>query len=414
MTDPDPPGPWRVHDPQMSLAAVHVLDAGTVVAGPGIAARLGDFGADVIKVEHPDGDTTRTMGWAVDGVTVWSKWIDRNKRPVTLNLSKPHGQELLLRLAATADVFVESFRPGTLERWDLSPGRLLQSNPGLVVVRCSGFGQTGPYRERPGFGTLAESMSGLAHMTGFPDGPPVLPPVALADEAASLLGAYAVMLALYRRDADAGAPGAGRGQVIDLSLFESLFPMTGPLPAVHDLLGEVPGRIGNRIAYSAPRGAYPTRDRRWIGVSGSAQSVARRLLTMIGGTVLADDPRFATNESRLKNVKELDQLIADWTAGRTQEEALAELERHEVAAAPVLDIAGIMADPHYAAREAIVRVPDPELGEVAMTAPRPLFSDAPGRIRHAGLPKGSANDDVFGALGLDAKERASLHERGVI
>jgi formyl-CoA transferase len=222
------------------------------------------------------------------------------------------------------------------------------------------------------------------------------------------------MLALYRRDADAGAPGSGRGQVIDLSLFESLFPMTGPLPAVHDLLGEVPGRIGNRIAYSAPRGAYPTRDRRWIGVSGSVQSVTRRLLTMIGGTALADDPRFATNESRLKNVEELDQFIADWTAARTQDEALAELERHEVAAAPVLDIAGIMADPHYAAREAIVRVPDPELGEVAMAAPRPVFSDAPGRIRHAGLPKGSANDDVFAALGLDAKERASLHERGVI
>ena len=177
MTGLDPPGLWRVHDRQLPLAGVRVLDAGTVVAGPGIAARLGDFGADVIKVEHPDGDTTRTMGWAVGGVTLWSKWIDRNKRPVTLNLSKPRGQELLLRLAATADVFVESFRPGTTERWNLSPGRLLEANGRLVVLRCSGFGQTGPYRERPGFGTLAESISGLAHMTGFPDGPPVLPPL---------------------------------------------------------------------------------------------------------------------------------------------------------------------------------------------------------------------------------------------
>jgi crotonobetainyl-CoA:carnitine CoA-transferase CaiB-like acyl-CoA transferase len=397
-----------------ALDSIRVIELSEALAGPYCAMLLGDFGADVIKVEHPEGDTTRTMGWAVDGVTLWSKWIDRNKRPVTLDLSKPRGQELLLRLAATADVFVESFRPGTLERWSLSPGRLLEANPRLVVLRCSGFGQTGPYRERPGFGTLAESISGLAHMTGFPDGPPVLPPIALADEAASLLGAYAVMLALYRRDADAGAPGAGRGQVIDLSLFESLFAMTGPLPAVHDLLGEVPGRIGNRIAYAAPRGAYPTGDGRWIGISGSAQSVARRLLTMIGGAALADDPRFATNAARLQNVKELDQLVAGWTSARSLDEALSALERHEVAAAPVLDIAGIMADPHYAAREAIVRVPDPELGEVAMAAPRPVLSDTPGRIRHAGLSKGAANDEVYAALGLDADERVTLRDQGVI
>jgi crotonobetainyl-CoA:carnitine CoA-transferase CaiB-like acyl-CoA transferase len=417
MTEAEPPGLWRVHDPQTPLAGLRVLDTGTVLAGPGIAARLGDFGADVIKVEHPRGDTTRTLGWAVGGVALWSKWINRNKRPVTLNLSTAKGQELLLRLTSSADVLVESFRPGTLERWNLSPERLLGANPRLVVARCSGFGQTGPYRERPGFGTTAESISGLAHMTGFPDGPPILPPVALADEAAALLGAYAVVLALYRRDAGSAAAGGGAGgsgQVIDLSLFESLFPMTGPMPAVHDLLGEVPGRIGNGIAYSSPRGAYPTRDGGWIGLSGSSQSVALRLLALIGGDELAGDPRFATNAARLENVKELDQLIAAWTSARTLDEALEALRRHEVAAAPVLDIAGIMADPQYAARGAIVRVPDEQLGEVAMAAPRPVFSATPGRIRHAGLPLGAANDEVYGALGLTADDLAALRAEGVV
>jgi crotonobetainyl-CoA:carnitine CoA-transferase CaiB-like acyl-CoA transferase len=401
----------------MPLGSVRVLDAGTVLAGPGIAARLGEFGADVIKVEHPSGDTTRTLGWSVGGVSLWSKWVNRNKRPITLNLSMEAGQALLLRLVASADVLIESFRPGTLERWNLSPERLLAANPRLVIVRCSGFGQTGPYRERPGFGTTAESISGFAHMTGFPDGPPILPPIALADEAASLLGAYAVALALYARDAagEGGeTPAHRRGQVIDLSLFESLFPMTGPMPAVHDLLGEVPGRIGNGIAYSSPRGAYPTSDGRWIGLSGSAQSVAARVLALVGGPSLASDPRFATNAGRLEHREELDRLIAGWTSARTRDEALAELERHHVAAAPVLDIAGIVADPQYAAREAIVRVPDEELGEVAMAAPRPLLSETPGGIRHAGLPKGAANEEVYGALGLTPEDLAAMREQGVV
>src|SRR5437764_10814569 len=206
----------------LPLSGVRVVDVATVIAGPGVAARLGDFGADVIKVEHPTiPDSARTMGWSVGGVSLWSKWINRNKRPVTLDLSKAAGQDLLLRLVHRSDVLVESFRPGTLERWQLAPDRLLEANPRLVVVRTSGFGQTGPYASRPGFGTLAESLSGYAHMTGFPDGPPVLPPVALADEVASLFGAFATMVALYRRDA--GADASGRGQVIDVSLFESLF-----------------------------------------------------------------------------------------------------------------------------------------------------------------------------------------------
>jgi crotonobetainyl-CoA:carnitine CoA-transferase CaiB-like acyl-CoA transferase len=405
-------GLWKVHDEGLALSGIRVLDAGTVIAGPGIAARLGDFGADVIKVEHPRGDSLRTMGWTVGDVALWSKWIDRNKRPVTLDLSRPKGRDLLLRLAASADVLIESFRPGTLERWGLGPPVLMEANPRLIVARCSGFGQTGPYRAEPGFGTLAESISGLAHMTGFPDGPPMLPPIALADEATSLLGAYAVMVALYRREAGRG--GGDGGQVIDLSLFESLFPMTGPIPAAYDLLGDVPGRIGNRIAYSAPRGVYETNDGRWVGISGSAESVARRLLLLIGGEALADDPHFATNNARLRNVDELDRLIAAWTGRRSLDEALEALKDSEVAVAPVYDIAHIVSDPHYAARGALVRVPDDQLGEVLMAAPRPLLSDTPGTIRHAGLPKGHANAEVYGALGLSEEERSALRDERVI
>jgi crotonobetainyl-CoA:carnitine CoA-transferase CaiB-like acyl-CoA transferase len=383
-----------------------------VIAGPGIAARLGDFGADVIKVEHPrTGDTSRAMGWSVDGVTLWWKWIGRNKRPITLNLGHPKGQDLLLRLAERADVLVESFRPGTLERWNLGPERLHERNRRLVIARVSGFGQTGPYRLRPGFGTLAESLSGFAHMNGSADGPPILPPIALADEVAALLGAYAVMVALYRRDA---GPAAGTGQVIDLSLFESLFSVMGPIPAVHAALGEVPGRMGNAIPYAAPRGAYPTSDGRWVGVSGTSQAVALRILNAVGGPELADDPRFATNEPRVRNREELDRLIAEWTVRHTMDEVMATFEREHAAAAPISDIAQIFADPQYEARGTLAKVPDEELGEVTMADVHPRLSESPGLVRHAGLPMGSANDQVYGELGLSQDDLASLRQEGVL
>ena len=388
-----------------------MVDAATVIAGPGVAAHLGDFGADVVKVEHPAiPDSVRGMGWAAGGVTLWSKWIGRNKRPVTLNLSHPEGQALLLRLVGDADVLVESFRPGTMEQWNLAPERLLEANPRLVVVRCSGFGQTGPYRERPGFGTLAESMSGLAHMTGFPGGPPVLPPVALADEVAALTGAFAVMVALYWRDAGGG----GAGQVIDLSLVESLFHLTGPVAAAFDTLGVVAGRIGNAIAYAAPRGAYPTGDGHWIGVSGSSDATARRVLAAIGHPELADDPRFDTNEARVRHVAHLDRLIEEWTRAHTLQEALAEFERFEAPAAPIHDIQGIVADPQYRARRTLVRVPDDELGDVVLADVQPRLSKTPGRIRHAGRPRGAATEAVFRDLGLSPQEVEGLRERGAI
>ncbi len=395
----------------LPLAGVRVLDLGTVIGGPGVATRLGDFGADVIKVEAPGrGDTTRHFGWRVGGVALWWKLIGRNKRPITLSLSSPMGQELLLRLAERADVLVESFRPGTMERWNIGPEQLLERNPGLVMLRVSGFGQTGPYAHRPGFGTLAEAMSGYAHMTGDPDGPPLLPPIALADEVAALLGSFATMVALYHRDRAGGG-----GQVIDLALFEGLFGLTGPVAMAFDRLSLVTGRHGNRLPYVAPRNTYRTADDRWVALSGTSQSVADRILDAIGRSDLVTDPRFATNEARVEHVDELDEIIGDWIGDHTLQEAMAAFEAHEAAASPIYDVREIFADLQYRARGTLARLPDDDLGDVVLPDVQPRLSATPGRIRHPGLPLGAANDEVFGEeLGLSEDERKRLREDGVI
>jgi crotonobetainyl-CoA:carnitine CoA-transferase CaiB-like acyl-CoA transferase len=395
----------------LPLRGIRVLDAGTVIGAPGVAARLGDFGADVIKVENPGtGDTTRAFGWRVGGVALWWKLLGRNKRPITLKLSHPKGRDLLLRLVEGADVLIESFRPGTLERWDLGPERLLERNPKLVVVRVSGFGQTGPYAHRPGFGTLAEAMSGYSHISGDPEGPPLLPPVALADEVAALLGAFATMVALYHRDRNDGP-----GQVIDLALFEGLFGITGPVAVAYDRLGLVSGRHGNRLPYVAPRNTYRTVDDRWIALSGTSQSIADRILRAIGRGDLASDPRFATNEARVQNVEQLDEVIGEWVGRHTLQEAMAAFEAHEAAAAPIYDIREIFADLQYRSRGTLVRVPDEELGDVVLPEVQPRLSETPGAVRHAGLPLGAANAEVLGGeLGLSEEELEALHGEGVI
>jgi crotonobetainyl-CoA:carnitine CoA-transferase CaiB-like acyl-CoA transferase len=395
----------------MPLEGVRVLDVATVIGGPGAATRLGDFGADVIKVEHPaTGDTTRTFGWRAGGVGLWWKHLSRNKRPITLLLSHPRGRDLLLRLVEGADVLIESFRPGTLERWDLGPDVLLDRNPRLVVLRVSGFGQTGPYAGRPGFGTLAESMSGFVHMNGDPDGPPMLPPIALADEVAALLGAFAVMVALYHRDAR-----QGRGQVIDQSLFEGLFGITGPMAAVFDRLGLVTGRHGSHLPYVAPRGAYRTSDDRWVAVSGTSQSVAERIFAAMDRPELSSDRRFASNEARLEHADQLDELLAEWIGAHTLQEVMTAFETHQAAASPVYDIQQIAADLQYGARGTLVRVADDDLGEVVLPDVQPRLSETPGRIRHPGLDLGAANRDVYGQeLGLDESEVARLRAEGVI
>jgi crotonobetainyl-CoA:carnitine CoA-transferase CaiB-like acyl-CoA transferase len=393
------------------LEGYRVLDLSTVVAGPVLARNLGDLGAEVIKVEHPaHGDPARKMGWSVDGHSLWWKTLSRNKLPITLDLSAERGAELCLRLAERSDVVVESFRPGTLERWGLGPEQLHAANPDLVITRVSGFGQTGPYAPRPGFGTLAESLSGYAGLQGVEDGPPMLPAIALADESAGAYGTMATMAALLARER-----GLAGGQVVDVSLHEPLLAMLGPLPAVYDLTGQEAPRLGNRLPFAAPRGAYRTADGKWLGLSGTSPAVATRILLVVGGEALASDPRFATNAARLEHAEELDGLIADWVGARTLAEALAAFEDAHAAAAPVYRMADLFTDPHIAARGSIEQVPDPDLGRVAMAAVVPRLSATPGAIRWAGQAMGSANARVYGGLlDLDGDEVAALADAGVI
>jgi len=395
----------------MPLEGLRVIDVATVIGGPGAATRLGDFGADVIKVEHPvTGDTTRAFGWRVAGVALWWKHLSRNKRPITLKLSDPRGRDILLRLVENADVLIESFRPGTLERWGLGPEELLGRNPRLVVLRISGFGQTGPYARRPGFGTLAESLSGFVHMNGEAEGRPLLPPIALADEVAALLGAFAVMVALHHRDRSGGT-----GQVIDQSLFEGLFGLTGPLALAYDRLGLVTGRHGGRLPYVAPRNSYRTSDERWVALSGTSQSVADRIFAAIERPELVSDPRFATNEARLDNIEELDAILAEWIGEHTLQEVMAAFEAHEAAASPIYDVQQIFADMQFRARGTMVRVEDEDLGDVILPDVQPRLSETPGRHRHAGLPLGAANREVLaGELGLSEDELERLRDEGVV
>lgn len=387
-----------------------MLDLSTVVAGPVIGRNLADLGAEVIKVEHPrHGDPARQMGWQVDGVSLWWKTLSRNKLPITLDLSTRRGALLCRELAAVCHVVVESFRPGTLERWGLGPDELLRRRPDQVVTRVSGFGQTGPYSQRPGFGTLAESLSGFAGSQGREDQPPQLPSVALADETAGAWGTMATLAALWHRER------TGEGQVVDVSLYEPLFASLGPLPAMYALTGDEAPRLGNRMPFTAPRGAYRTADDRWFGLSGTSPAVARRILAVIGGKPLADDPRFVDNTARLEHAEELDALIAAWAARHTLDEAMAALTAADAAAAPIYRMADVFADPHFAERSSVVSVPDEDFGTVAMAGVVPPLSRTPGRIRWTGRPAGSANADVYGRLlGLTAQDLEALAADGVV
>jgi len=395
----------------LPLQGIRVLDVAHVIAGPHLAARLGDFGADVVKVEHPrGGDTSRQLGWKVGGQALWSKHLGRNKRSVTLDLSVPGGQDLLAGLAGSADVLIEAFRPGVMEGWNLGPERLCARNPRLVYVRFSGFGQTGPYAQRPCLGTVAEAMSGFVHMNGVPGQPPLLPPVALADEVAALFGCYAVMLALYARDARGGS-----GQVVDISLVETLFNILGPLALARDTLGVVVGPTAGGLPFSAPRGTYRTAEGRWLSLSGTAPSSARGVLLAVGGPLLAEDERFSTGEARLANVEELDRLIAEWVGRHRLEEALEELRAKGVAVGPVLDAAGVMDDPHFQERGMLVPMADPDLGEVRVPAVQPRLRGTPGRIKGLGAHLGEHTNEVLAAeLGMSAEEIEALRRDGVV
>ncbi|MFF9239341.1 CoA transferase [Streptomyces sp. NPDC014801] len=391
------------------LTGLRVLDLATLFAGPLAATLLGDFGAEVIKVEHPSRpDPSRGHGPAKDGVGLWWKVLGRNKRTVTLDLSTRGGRATLLRLAAGADVIVENFRPGTLEKWDLGWEELSAANPRLVLARVTAFGQFGPYAHRPGFGTLAEAMSGFAAITGEPDSPPTLPPFGLADSITALATAYAVMTALAARER------TGTGQVVDMAIIEPILTVLGPQPTWYDQLGYVQERTGNRSANNAPRNTYRTADGTWVAVSASAQSVAERVMELVGRPELAQEPWFATGEGRARHAGLLDEAVGRWIATRTREEVLAAFEKAEAAIAPVQDVREIMTDPQYQALGTITTVDDPELGPLRMQNVLFRLSATPGAIRWAGRPHGADTDAVLAELGLTPAEVAALRAEGAV
>jgi formyl-CoA transferase len=369
---------------------------------------LGDFGAEVIKIEHPKGDPVRYHGASKDGVGLWGKVVGRNKRGITLYLGSPEGQEVFRRLVASADVVIENFRPGTLERWGLGYDELSRINPGLVLVRVTGFGQFGPYSGRPGFGTLAEAMSGFAAITGEPDGPPTLPPFGLADGIAALAAAFATMTALRARDT------TGRGQVVDLAIIEPILTLLGPQPTVYEALGQIQPRTGNRSANNAPRNTYRTRDGRWVAVSTSAQSIAERVMHLVGRPELVDEPWFASGAERAKHADELDEAVGSWIAERDRDEVVRAFEEAHAAVAPIYDVRDVMADPQFAALGSLVRVADPELGSVLMQNVLFRLSETPGEIRSAGPSIGQHTEEVLGELGIGPDELAELRQKGAV
>ena len=369
-----------------ALEGLRVVDMATVLAGPAAGKYLADFGADVIKIEAPEGDGTRRMGWMPpDGGDAYM-WqiVGRGKRSVVADLKTEDGLELLLRLVDDADVLIENFRPGTMERLGLDPTELLKRNPRLVILRVSGFGQTGPYRSRPGFASIAEAMSGFASLSGEPDGAPLLPPIALTDEVTGIVGAFSIMVALRHRDA------TGEGQVVDVNLLESILQMMGPLPAAYAGLGYEQPRMGSGIPYSVPRGTYQCADGEWIAISASAESVAARVLELLG---VSDDPRFSTFAGRSEHRVELDALMSAWVSQRNCDDALAEFDAAHAAAARVYSIGDVVADPHVRERGALI-----EVDGVLMTGPVARLDRTPGEVRSAGAALGVDTEDVKGAL----------------
>lgn len=392
-----------------ALGELRVLDLGNFMAGPLAAMWLGDFGAQVVKVEHPRGDGFRHWGRTKDGHPLLWKMLSRNKRCVTLNLGHPDGQAMLKELVAQSDVLIENFTPGTMAKWGLGYDDLAKVNPGLVMLSISAYGQTGPYADRPGFGTLAEALSGYAHITGEADGPPTLPAFGLADSLAGLTGAYAIMVALEARRR------TGRGQHVDVSLCEPLITLLGWQVVEYDQLGVIQNRSGSRLPFSAPRNTYPTADGKWIAMSSSAQSVFERTMQAIGRPDLIQDPRFIDNRTRGVNVELLDEIITEWTRQHTADEAVAIFVAAQAAAAPIYDVSEVMADPHFQARKVVVPVPDQDLGTIRMQAPAPRLSETPGRIDFTGPHLGQHNAEVFAEmLGLDAAAVDALRAKSVI
>tara|TARA_B110000008_G_scaffold253152_1_gene268227 strand:- start:91 stop:1221 length:1131 start_codon:yes stop_codon:yes gene_type:complete len=368
-----------VNDSAPPLADLKVLDISTIFAGPHCARYLADFGADVVKVEQPSGDSSRNIGWrAADGETLWWKLANRGKRAITLDLKNTEDLATLKRMLSVADVLVENLRPGKLEALGLIPDELIETNPKLTITRVTGFGQSGPYRNRPGFATLAEAMSGFSAMSGEAGGAPLLPPIALTDEVTGLAAAFATMVAVH----------SGGGQTVDVNLLETMMQIMGPLISAWHTEGYLQPRLGSGIAYSVPRGTYQASDGGWIAVSTSSDVIAQRVMKLIG---VAEDERFQTFDGRIANREEVDKLMADWVKKRTLSEALESFELAEAAAAPVLNVGELSSDRHVAERGALV-----EVDGIVMQSLIAQLSKTPGSVRWAGRSLGADNGDLPG------------------
>jgi formyl-CoA transferase len=403
------PLPQKSYEPgaKGALDGVRALDLSRLVAGNTLTQLLGDFGAEVIKIEPPAGDTLRA--WKTREVATNWKLYARNKKSLGLELRKPEARELLLKLLPSAAIFVESFRPGTLEKMGLAPALLLERNPKLIIVRVSGWGQQGPYARRPGFGTLVEGMSGFAAINGFDDREPVLPPMYLADTVAGLYGTAGVMIALREVEKN-----GGRGQVIDLPLLDPLLAVLGPQAANYRLTGKVKPRTGSRSTNAAPRNAYRTRDDHWVCLSASTQKMTERVFRSIGRADLIDDPRYRTNADRVTRAAELDAIIGAFIARRTQAENVAFFEQAEVTIGPIYDISQILEDPHVLERELLADYPDPDMGAFPMHHVVPRLSATPASIRTPAPRLGEHNRALLAELGVDDAAYAQLLAAGVI
>lgn len=395
-----------------ALQGLKVVECASIIAAPLIGRIMADFGADLIHVEHPaNGDQLRQFGFSVDGINPWWKYYARNKKNITLDISKEKGRQLLFALLKDADVFIENFRPGRLEEWNIHYADLAKINPRLIMVRVTGFGQSGAYSSKPGFGTLIEAMSGFAASVGDPDGPPTLPPFPLADSVAGLYGLFATMFAIYYRD----VLGSGKGQVIDVSIWEPLFSIMGPNAVIYDLTGKALKRVGNRAFTSAPRNCYQTRDHRWVAIAGATQTTAARLFKTMGRPELIDEPRFNSNGNRIKNVEALDEIVGGWFKERDFDEVLALLDANEVPAGPVMNILDIIQDVHAKEREMVIRAADDERGSLMMEGIFPKMSLTPGEVRHTGKKPGADNQAVYeGELGLSSEEMEALVKGKII
>jgi crotonobetainyl-CoA:carnitine CoA-transferase CaiB-like acyl-CoA transferase len=394
-------------DAPVPLSGIRVVDLSRLVAGNMVSLQLADQGAEVIKIEDPKvGDPLRAWRWK--GQSLYWKVYARNKKSLALNLRPQAGRDVLLDLLATSQVLIENYRPGTLEQMGLGPDALWARNPKLIIVRITGFGQDGPYRDRPGFGTLVEAMSGFASKNGFDDRPPVLPPLAMADMVSGLYGAYAVMVAL--RVVEHG----GRGQIIDLPLLEPVVSVLGPDAAIYRTTGEKPQRTGSRSLTTSPRNVYGTADGLFIAISASMQVMAERVFRAIGKPEMIDDPRFRTNTDRVRNIDACDGAVADFIAERSLADNMAIFEKAEVTANPVYEIDQLLDDPHVQERGVIVEAPDEEAGSVLMHNVIPRLSETPGRLRFAAPSLGQHTREILSAIGCDAARIAALSAEGVI